>query len=113
MEIQTRIPAALAAVHNYILSHDPDEGQLPGEELADGQESAGGLLVYNPEGRIEPEGAEQIADVPMNDLRNQIAADMWKDYQRVLAERGSPEESDGTIYDDAEDGSDMAVDVDV
>ena len=112
MEIQTRIPAALAAIHNYIQSHDPDEGQLPGEELADGLESAGGLLVYNPEGR-EPEGAEQIADVPMNNLRNQIATDMWKDYQRVLAERGPPEDSDGTTYDDAEDGSDMAVDVDV
>ena len=116
MEIQTRIPVALAAIHNYILSHDPDKGQLPGEQLADRLESGGGLLVYNPEDR-ELEGAEQsaeqIADVPMNNLHNQIATDMWKDYQCVLAERGPPEDRDATTDNDAEDDSDMAVDVDV
>jgi hypothetical protein len=122
MEIQTRIPAALVAIHNFIQLHDHDEGQLPGEEMA------AGWHTHDQEDRVEPVGTEQREDDLMNKLRDQIAADMWRDYQRILVERRSCEDSDDMINKDVEDGNnsgsnagndsdntddDMAIDEDV
>lgn len=89
MNIQARIPAALAALHNFILQHDPDDrvdarvhDPSPGSIVAPDVVAA---LRLNGELAI---GRHTDADTHAGEvLRDQIADAMWTDYQRVLAER--------------------------
>jgi hypothetical protein len=76
LEIQARIPAALCAIHNFIQEHDPNEGELEEERnvFNEGLENEGGL----PAPEVEP-----VANL----LQDQIAQDMWDQYQQLLAER--------------------------
>ena len=76
LEIQARIPAALCAIHNFIQEHDPNEGELEEERTVfnEGLENEGGLPA--------PED-EPVANL----LQDQIAQDMWDQYQELLAER--------------------------
>ena len=85
MDIQARIPPATAAMHNFILDHDPEEldkvseapdpnpGNLPAERDF-------GTLARGP-----PNAAEKACAKAKH---NQIAQEMWDSYQAVLAERG-------------------------
>jgi len=85
MEIQARIPPAMAAIHNFILDHDaqekeeisetpdPNPGNLPAEQDF-------GTLARGPPNRAEKARAKE--------KRNQIAQEMWDSYQAILAERG-------------------------
>lgn len=81
MKVQARIPAALAAIHNAIRIHDPEEIQNWLPEISDpspGREN--GTLG---EGMIRSAETRRAKD-----LRQRIAEGMWSDYQRVLRERG-------------------------
>ena len=85
MDIQARIPPALAAIHNFIRQHDPDEIQQFGDDDEDdwmhGVHGDGvGILAEGPAGEVERDRA--------NERRDRIAQEMWRDYQEVLAERG-------------------------
>lgn len=85
METQARIPSALAALHNFILTHDASDlatyeddidnqpGQRPSEDIDFGNLAEGFTT------RQEKRRAEKI--------RDQIAKEMWADYQRELASR--------------------------
>ena len=81
MDYQARIPAALAAIHNFICIHDPDE--LDGFAEADDIEPgffAGELA----------EGQTRTAEKRWaNARRDGIAAEMWEQYQAELQERGA------------------------
>ena len=80
MDYQARIPAALAAIHNFIHIHDPDE--LVDFVEADDIERgffAGELA----EGETRPTEKRQA-----NERRDQIAAEMWEQYQGELQVRG-------------------------
>jgi hypothetical protein len=81
MEYQARIPAGLAAVHNFIRIHDPDE--LEGFVEADDVERgffAGDLA----------EGQTMTAEKRRaNTRRDAIAVEMWEQYQAELRERGA------------------------
>jgi hypothetical protein len=80
LEIQARIPAALCAIHNFIQEHDPNDGEL--EEGRDAFDEGLG----NEGGPPAPEdGTLAVANL----LQNQIAQDMWVQYQQVLTERGA------------------------
>ena len=82
MDIQARVFPTLAAIHNYILEKDPIEiaDMLPpaDDNIIDRIEDSGRLAMEYPR-RAEKEDA--------NVRRDQIAEDMWNDYQRVLRER--------------------------
>jgi hypothetical protein len=94
LETQARIPAALCAIHNFIQEHDPNE-----EEVDEERDVAGGGLgnLNEQEGGPAPE----LEDEPASLLRNQIAQDMWDQYQQVLAEReGLDDESETDIEED-------------
>ena len=80
MDIQARLPIALCAIHNFVRRYDPDdffdpeltEGDLPielGDEL--------GVLGDGPADAAERRQA--------NHRRNNIAQEMWQDYQQELA----------------------------
>ena len=78
MRIQAQIPAALAALHNFIRQYDPEEIRM----FKDDQpfdfptrahlESAGELG----RGRVRPDER-----APANERRDRIAAAMWEQYQ--------------------------------
>jgi hypothetical protein len=78
LEIQARIPAALCAIHNFIQEHDPNEleGEIGEPEGRDGFDD-----LENEDGPPAPENEAAT------NMRNQIAQDMWDQYQQVLAER--------------------------
>jgi DDE superfamily endonuclease len=82
MDIQARVFPALAAIHNYILEKDPIEiaDMLPpsDDDVIDRIEDSGRLATEYPR-QAEKEDA--------NARRDQIAENMWNDYQRVLRER--------------------------
>jgi hypothetical protein len=80
MDYQARIPAALAAIHNFIRIHDPDEleGFIEADDIEPGF-FAGELA----------EGQTRTAEKKRaNTRRDEIAAAMWEQYQAELQERG-------------------------
>lgn len=90
-DIQARLPAALAALHNIICEYDQDdlEDFLDDEEFADQDFDE---MDLQPTGRAEGELAEgppRRAERREADARrDEIAESMWVQYQAVLAQRG-------------------------
>ena len=84
MDIQARIPIALCAIHNFVCRFDPDA--LFDPELTEGDLSAElggdelGVLSDGPADVAERRRADQH--------RDNIAQDMWEDYQQELARCG-------------------------
>ena len=88
MDIQARLPPSTAAIHNFILYHDPIEveeivsletpdpnpGNLPAEWDF-------GTLARGPPNAAEKARAKEKQD--------EIAQQMWESYQAILAERGN------------------------
>ena len=77
LEIQARIPAALCAIHNFIQEHDLTEGDLEETREFFDEHHGDGNEFFAPEDPAEA-----------GTMRDQIAEEMWLDYQRVLVERG-------------------------
>jgi hypothetical protein len=75
MEVQARLPAALAAIHNFIREYDPGEIQeyLDDDEIV--EHEGHGLLAQGAVTATEKDAA--------NDRRDTIAHDMWIQYQEV------------------------------
>lgn len=82
LDVQARIPAALAALHNFIKTHEPDD-----QPLTDGDNTGGYQDGLDPE-NIPDQELEQLEGGTMGAKRDAIALAMWVDYQRVLQERG-------------------------
>ena len=98
LEIQAQIPAALAAIHNFIHIHDPDdEGPLIANNDNSSHdyshEDCGPIFTHNNE--------------DVDEQQDQIAQAMWDDYQRVCEERGieAVESEDDDKLDLADDFS--------
>jgi hypothetical protein len=88
LNIQAQIPAALCAIHNFIRTHDHDEGSILAERDLHNQDNA----VFEAAGDLDLEEPEQ--GTTMSARRDQIAQEMWEDYQQILMERlGDVEES--------------------
>ena len=90
LEVQARIPAALAAIHNFTRCHEPGEeeedGEGEGEGEGDGNESISGR-VKNDNNKAE------WADVGINELdmrRDGIATVMWEQYVNEHIAQGLP-----------------------
>ena len=82
MDTQTLIPAALAAIHNFICEHDPGEIEEYLQNREDIQTGgAVGLLAAGPARQHEREAA--------NTRRNDNAQNMWLQYQENIQARGS------------------------
>ena len=88
MQVQAKIPSALVALHNFILAHDdtdldrwlePDmRDDLPGR-YRDQEIDFGRLATSNVVSSVEKRRAENA--------RDQLAQEMWRDYQDYLAAR--------------------------
>lgn len=81
MSIQARIPPALCALHNFIRMHDSAEiGEFPPDLVDPSPGEWNGSLGHGSASRAELHRAQA--------LRDQIAQEMWEEYQQVLEERG-------------------------
>ena len=81
LEIQACIPAALAAIHNFICHHEPGE-----DEVINNEELIGGM-VENDDDDVEwTDGGVDEQDV----RRDSIASAMWEQYQSEYANQGLP-----------------------
>jgi hypothetical protein len=97
LEVQAQISVALCAIHNFIQEHDLDEG-----EIKEGRDPFNEDLGNEGEPIIpEPEG-EIVASL----LWNQIAQDMWDQYQELLTRRRAPVE-------DSEFSEETEADIDI
>lgn len=110
MKIQARIPAALAALHNFILEHDPDDRVDP--EVWD--PSPGGtvdpdmVVALRLQGELATERRTSEESEIGERLRDRIADEMWVQYQEILHERQDELQSDDEEEEDETDQSDGA-----
>jgi len=79
MDLQARIPAALAAIHNFIRIHDP-------EELSDFIESTD-LEPGFVSGELAAGQARAAEKTQAITRRDEIATAMWAQYQLELQQR--------------------------
>lgn len=102
VDIQSRIPAALCALHNFIRTHDPDD-EIEMQEIGMDEDVPGPFI---PGPAVEPEAGGGTSRNQAIALRNRIANELWAQYQGVLRDReGDLNESDDDDHDDVvEDG---------
>lgn len=85
MDIQVRLPAALAALHNFIRDSDPSE---IGEFFDEEEEPQTGELQQPSAGELA-EGLPNTAERKRADARQRKIADaMWAQYKQELRRRG-------------------------
>src|SRR6266576_2247386 len=102
LKIQSRIPPALCAIHNFIRRYDPTEIS----DLVEPQDALPPHIDPNMYGTLtESLPSRQARDVGA-DLRDTVATAMWEDYNNYLQERVRT----GTLARAAEEA---AVDMDV
>jgi hypothetical protein len=79
MDLQARIPAALAAIHNFIRVHDPEELA----SFADSEDLEPGFVS----GELAAGQTRTAEKRRANTRRDEIAAAMWVQYQAELERR--------------------------
>jgi hypothetical protein len=102
IEIQSRIPAALAALHNFIQAHNPSETTHLDHDSPD--HAPGGF--YAGDDPLIPGEIGEDKDSEASRRRNQIANDMWRQYTLVLQQRA--QEGYNGISDDDDDDDDYS-----
>lgn len=92
IDIQARIPAALAALHNFIREHDIDILEAEEElwELDDEMVEAARARDADREASVE----DAVEFDEPSELRDAIAQAMWDDYIAILAAEGQEVEAD-------------------
>lgn len=88
MNIQAQIPPALAALHNFILDHDPHDinKYLSGD--ADDLDPNPGQPQDNEFGNLANGAFTRPEKTRATAAHNQIAEAMWRDYQQMQENRG-------------------------
>jgi hypothetical protein len=84
LQTQSKIPLALAALHNFIRINDPDDDAVH----EDDHEDDGGHIQH--EINLEHLG-QQISQAERDRasaVQDEIAILMWADYERIIAEQG-------------------------
>jgi hypothetical protein len=108
--MQSRIPAALAALHNFIQFHNPQANiNFIGNDSdhAPGGFYAGDYSLIAPGTGIDVEEEQDISEASIR--QNKIADDMWGQYQEILRQRSLAgmvdEESDEDDEGNDDEGS--------
>ena len=81
LEIQARIPAALATVHNFIRYHEPGE-----DEIINNEEPIGGMVENDDDDAEWTDGGVGEQGV----RRDSVASVMWEQYQSKHVNWGLP-----------------------
>ena len=85
--LQSRIPSALIAIHNFIHLHDPDEEKLPGSNAESVHLHAGDTSAPLPTATQSAAAARRDVD----NRRDMIAQAMWDSYQEIISTRSDQE----------------------
>jgi len=88
MDIQAKVPPALAASHNFIMDHDPGHINDYLEDNEDNLDPNPGQPLENEFGTLADGAVMQAEKDRATEKRDNIAQAMWNDYQRVLGVRG-------------------------
>ena len=95
LEVQARIPAALASVHNFISIHNPHDQPISST-------TSDGVWMYD---NVDEDFMSTGAEPDITDLRrDRIAQKMWDDYVLLCAERGT--DMEGAFESDLEEDED-------
>ena len=102
--MQARIPAALAAVHNFISIHNPHDQPISSTT----PQGNGAQRIYDDDDDEDFEIGAPDDDPDHDQRRDMIAQQMWDDYVGICTERGigmddaieSDLDSDGDSDDD-------------
>ena len=102
LEIQARIPAALAAIHNLICAHSDADDDDP-------LNMNGGDTVNAGHDNSNEDDGPTFNDDNVDERRDQIARAMWDDYQKVCEERRNVGTSttDGSTESDSDDDDEL------
>lgn len=91
IEIQARIPCALAALHNFIRENDEDI--LDFEDALADEEGHGGTMDPDEDASSQ----EAADDDEPSALRDSIADAMWAEYITICEERGLMDEEEDDL----------------
>ena len=85
LQTQAKIPAALAALHNFIRIHDPDDNAQDEDDYEEDHNLRSPVEIHAEHlgGHISQAEKDRASA-----KRDAIATAMWVDYQNVLAQRG-------------------------
>ena len=97
LHVQARLPAALAALHNFISENNPQEQPIS-------RSSSQGAAPIDDDDQNDDNNAFAGAGEDADERRDAIAQAMWEDYLQVLAARNMTEED--PIDSDLEDDED-------
>ncbi|KAK7027514.1 hypothetical protein VNI00_015147 [Paramarasmius palmivorus] len=125
MKLQARIPAALAALHNFIMDNDMENylSDLRADKDAT-DPSPGAHVDIEDTVELNPYGELATGQVTEEEYQaalqkcNEIAEAMWEQYQKVLQSRTETEIDDYIMLEDIldeggeEDGGDKVDEVD-
>jgi hypothetical protein len=100
LEIQARIPAALAAIHNFICVHSDADDDNPLKM------NGGDTVNTGHNNSNEDDGPVFNDDNNVDERRDQIAWAMWGDYQKVCEERRNVC-TDGSTESDCDDDDEL------
>jgi hypothetical protein len=96
LEVQARIPAALAAIHNFISIHNPHDQPISST-------ASGGGQMYSEDVDVDVASMEAPGPDDTDLHRDMIAQKMWDDYVQICTERGIDMD---TVIDSDLDGDD-------
>lgn len=100
LEIQARIPAALAAIHNFICEHSDADDDNPLKM------NGGDMVNAGHDGDSNEDDGPILNNVDVDERRDQIARAMWDDYQKVCKERRIIG-TDGSTESDSDDDDEL------
>ena len=98
LNAQAQIPAALAALHNFICLHDLREGDIPNDTVVPRDDNPN----YQGQPHIPFENTADHTSTNTGEIQDYIAQCMWDDYQRILSERGMLQ-SEEQVFNEGED----------
>ena len=88
MTVQAKVHPALAALHNFIMKHDPNDiEQYLTRNNDDDLDPNSGQPQANEFGDLADGAVTQREKLWAKAARDQIAESMWRDYQAVLENR--------------------------
>jgi hypothetical protein len=108
MGLQAQIPAALTALHNFILDNNPTQDHIS----KDVYDPSPGLHL-DPEELWQSQGTSVDSHLTEEEteegkqLQDSIAAAMWEQYQQTLSDRGATINDDMDMTDDEEENDGM------
>jgi hypothetical protein len=80
MDIQAKIPSALAALHNFIMQHNSQDCLHYVSNMEDDLDPNPGVVQQNPHGVLSTQAVNQAEKTQATAYHEHIAQEMWDEY---------------------------------